>query len=110
MPSLARDMKQPEKFDRVVNWAFVSLAIISCPLSESVWSYSKTFFFFKKRKGFLTRGLTQAIATGISFTAGAAGYLMFGKTVSDEVGLSSSPHFSFFSKRFPQLMEYCKNT
>ncbi|OWZ29942.1 solute carrier family 32 (vesicular inhibitory amino acid transporter) [Cryptococcus neoformans c8] len=73
MPSLARDMKQPEKFDRVVNWAF-------------------------------------AIATGISFTAGAAGYLMFGKTVSDEVGLSSSPHFSFFSKRFPQLMEYCKNT
>lgn len=33
----------------------------------------------------MTRGLTQAIATGISFTAGAAGYLMFGKTVSDEV-------------------------
>lgn len=57
MPSLARDMKQPEKFDRVVNWAFVSLAIISCPLSESVWSYSKTFFFFFKKERFFDSGL-----------------------------------------------------
>lgn len=26
IPSLAIDMKSPEKFDRVVNWAFVSYA------------------------------------------------------------------------------------
>ncbi|WVR08803.1 hypothetical protein IAU60_005861 [Kwoniella sp. DSM 27419] len=48
MPSLARDMKHPERFDGVVNKAF-------------------------------------AIATGISFLAGAAGYLMIGPTVSDEI-------------------------
>ncbi|WRT70941.1 uncharacterized protein IL334_007940 [Kwoniella shivajii] len=48
MPSLARDMKRPESFDRVVNKAFT-------------------------------------IATAISFIAGAAGYLMIGQTVSDEI-------------------------
>lgn len=37
MPSLARDMKRPEKFDGIVNWAFVSFAIVSSyPLSNSV--------------------------------------------------------------------------
>ncbi|WVQ77614.1 hypothetical protein IAR50_007302 [Cryptococcus sp. DSM 104548] len=48
MPSLARDMRRPEKFEGVVDKAF-------------------------------------AIATGISFIAGASGYLMIGSTVSDEV-------------------------
>ncbi|WVW80724.1 hypothetical protein I302_102710 [Kwoniella bestiolae CBS 10118] len=48
MPSLARDMKTPESFDKVVNKAF-------------------------------------AIATAISFIAGAAGYLMIGPDVSDEI-------------------------
>ncbi|WVQ95434.1 hypothetical protein IAU59_002531 [Kwoniella sp. CBS 9459] len=48
MPSLARDMRTPENFDKVVNKAF-------------------------------------AIATVISFIAGAAGYLMIGQGVSDEI-------------------------
>ncbi|WVQ86288.1 hypothetical protein IAT38_008456 [Cryptococcus sp. DSM 104549] len=48
MPSLARDMKHPENFDRVIDKAF-------------------------------------AIATAISFVAGAAGYLMIGPNVSDEI-------------------------
>nr|ODO02128.1 hypothetical protein L204_00855 [Cryptococcus depauperatus CBS 7855] len=48
MPSLARDMKQPEKFERIVNKAFI-------------------------------------IATSISFIAGAAGYMMMGSEVSDEI-------------------------
>ncbi|WWD07224.1 hypothetical protein V865_005321 [Kwoniella europaea PYCC6329] len=48
MPSLARDMKNPERFDNIVNKAF-------------------------------------AIATAISFVAGAAGYLMIGQDVSDEI-------------------------
>ncbi|WWD20902.1 hypothetical protein CI109_105380 [Kwoniella shandongensis] len=48
MPSLARDMKKPENFDKIINKAF-------------------------------------AIATSISFVAGAAGYLMIGQTVSDEI-------------------------
>ncbi|KAK8850737.1 hypothetical protein IAR55_004657 [Kwoniella newhampshirensis] len=48
MPSLARDMKTPQHFDKIINQAFV-------------------------------------IATGISFVSGAAGYLMIGPTVSDEI-------------------------
>ncbi|OCF35994.1 hypothetical protein I316_02489 [Kwoniella heveanensis BCC8398] len=48
MPSLARDMRRPENFDKIVNKAF-------------------------------------AIATVISFIAGAAGYLMIGQGVSDEI-------------------------
>ncbi|WVF67802.1 hypothetical protein IAT40_002563 [Kwoniella sp. CBS 6097] len=48
MPSLARDMRRPENFDRIVNKAF-------------------------------------AIATVISFIAGAAGHLMIGQGVSDEI-------------------------
>lgn len=48
MPSLARDMRHPHHFDKVINKAF-------------------------------------AIAAGVSFVAGAAGYLMIGNTVSDEV-------------------------
>ena len=48
VPSLARDMRHPHHFDKVINKAF-------------------------------------AIAAGVSFVAGAAGYLMIGNTVSDEV-------------------------
>ncbi|WWC72826.1 uncharacterized protein I206_106790 [Kwoniella pini CBS 10737] len=48
MPSLAKDMKYPENFEKVVNKAFT-------------------------------------IATIISFIAGAAGYLMIGQGVSDEI-------------------------
>ncbi|WWC92562.1 uncharacterized protein L201_007521 [Kwoniella dendrophila CBS 6074] len=48
MPSIARDMKNPENFGGIVNKAFV-------------------------------------IATAISFASGAAGYLMIGENVSDEI-------------------------
>ncbi|RSH87168.1 hypothetical protein EHS25_003659 [Saitozyma podzolica] len=48
VPSLARDMKHPENFDKVINRAFI-------------------------------------IATAVSFVAGAAGYLMIGNSVSDEI-------------------------
>ncbi|KAK4688314.1 hypothetical protein P7C73_g1792, partial [Tremellales sp. Uapishka_1] len=48
IPSLARDMRNPQNFDKIINRAFV-------------------------------------IATFISFIAGAAGYLMIGNTVSDEI-------------------------
>ncbi len=50
VPSLARDMHNPENFDLVIDWAFI-------------------------------------IAAGVSFIAGAAGYLMIGNTVSDEVSI-----------------------
>ncbi|KAJ7293285.1 transmembrane amino acid transporter protein-domain-containing protein [Mycena rebaudengoi] len=53
IPSLARDMKEPHMFDKMINMAFV-------------------------------------IATSIYVLLAAAGYLMFGNSVSGEVGIKSS--------------------
>ena len=62
MPSLARDMKHPLHFDSV-----------SIVYAEQLINNPQVV-----NRAFL-------IATLISFVAGAAGYLMFGNTVSEEV-------------------------
>lgn len=60
IPSVARDMKHPASCDRIFNIAFVS--------------------FFHRHSAD-----AQSIAAAISFISGAAGYLMIGDIVSDEI-------------------------
>jgi vesicular inhibitory amino acid transporter len=70
IPSLAIDMKSPEKFDRVVNWAFVSgshLALVHVSYGTDV------------------RSTLQFIASVVFAISGVAGYLMFGDKVSDAI-------------------------
>jgi vesicular inhibitory amino acid transporter len=65
MPSLARDMQNPREFDSMINWAFVS----------------KHLRFVEK---FDSMHL-QTAATAVYGIIGAAGYIMFGNRVSEEV-------------------------
>ena len=67
IPSLAKDMVDPQQFDHMINWAFVNT---SC--RTTLWQANSIF---------------QIIATFIYAVIGSAGYLMFGSLVSDEVSI-----------------------
>jgi vesicular inhibitory amino acid transporter len=64
IPSLARDMADPSRFEEVINWAFVSGPSRSLVLSLNIG---------------------QAVVTAIYMIIGTAGYAMFGRAVHDEV-------------------------
>lgn len=66
MPSLARDMIDPSQFDTAMNYAFVSISLRVVCYKHHLRSY-------------------QTFATFVYGIIGIAGYLMFGRDVSDEV-------------------------
>ena len=66
IPVLSANMIDPQHFDQMINWAFVSpqLETFPCELMNF-----------------------QIVATSIYAVVGAAGYMMFGNSVSDEVSV-----------------------
>jgi hypothetical protein len=67
-------MQHPEQFDTMINYAFVSIADVECG------ECSLTNFLSGK-----------AITTVVYGTMGVCGYLMFGRSVTDEVWLVGQP-------------------
>jgi vesicular inhibitory amino acid transporter len=61
-------MVDPSQFDNMINWAFVSI-------------------FFRCLGTIVHDFFQQVVATSIYAIIGYAGYLMFGRNVSDEVSL-----------------------
>lgn len=66
IPSIARDMRHPEEFDSMINYAFVRGGVFKCE---------------HRSEG----AILQVITTIVYGAVGACGYLMFGDDVSDEV-------------------------
>lgn len=95
LPSLARDMAEPEHFDRMVDTAYVSYSF-RCGMGTYAHVPASYFFF-----AVLVR---QVVATVIYSVIAAIGYLMFGSNISEEVRpclLHSSP--CIFSHRLIAL-------
>lgn len=65
IPSLARDMKNPDQFDEMIDLAFVS--VCSSKMSQSI-----------------SPEASKIVSTFIYATIGIAGYCMFGNNVSAE--------------------------